>query len=99
MGSDDGIAKVTAHVPLAEMFGYATDIRSKNARSGYFFPWNLAPPIMARGGGVPRNVAEAIISKNQLGTLRKERTRNVKWHAKSFERNKPHVNIGTNWSR
>jgi len=26
MGSEQGIAKVTAKVPLAEMFGYATDI-------------------------------------------------------------------------
>ena len=29
MGSEEGVTKVTAKVPLAEMFGYATDIRSK----------------------------------------------------------------------
>jgi len=58
MGSDDGIAKVTAHVPLAEMFGYATDIRSKTQGRGIF------SMEFSHYGEVPRNVAEAIISKN-----------------------------------
>jgi elongation factor G len=58
MGSDDGIAKVTAHVPLAEMFGYATDIRSKTQGRGIF------SMEFSHYGEVPRNVAEAILSKN-----------------------------------
>lgn len=58
MGTDAGIAKVTAHVPLAEMFGYATDIRSKTQGRGIF------SMEFSHYGDVPRNVAEAIISKN-----------------------------------
>ncbi|HIK45363.1 MAG TPA: elongation factor G [Leptolyngbyaceae cyanobacterium M65_K2018_010] len=58
MGSEAGIAKVTADVPLAEMFGYATDIRSKTQGRGIF------SMEFSHYGEVPRNVAEAIISKN-----------------------------------
>ncbi|EGJ34802.1 MULTISPECIES: elongation factor G [Moorena] len=59
MGSEDGIAKVTAKVPLAEMFGYATDIRSKTQGRGIFsMEFNTYDEV-------PRNVAEAIIAKNQ----------------------------------
>jgi elongation factor G len=58
MGSDAGVAKVTADVPLAEMFGYATDIRSKTQGRGIF------SMEFSHYGEVPRNVAEAIISKN-----------------------------------
>ena len=58
MGAEAGIAKVAAHVPLAEMFGYATDIRSKTQGRGIF------SMEFSHYGEVPRNVAEAIISKN-----------------------------------
>lgn len=58
MGSEAAIAKVTAQVPLAEMFGYATDIRSKTQGRGIF------SMEFSHYGEVPRNVAEAIISKN-----------------------------------
>lgn len=58
MGSDAGVAKVTAEVPLAEMFGYATDIRSKTQGRGIF------SMEFSHYGEVPRGVAEAIISKN-----------------------------------
>ncbi|MBD1809936.1 MAG: elongation factor G [Symplocastrum torsivum CPER-KK1] len=59
MGSDDGIAKVTAKVPLAEMFGYATDIRSKTQGRGIF------SMEFSQYDEVPRNVAEAIIAKSK----------------------------------
>ncbi|MGF1566579.1 MAG: elongation factor G [Nodosilinea sp.] len=58
MGTETDVAKVTSHVPLAEMFGYATDIRSKTQGRGIF------SMEFSHYGEVPRNVAEAIISKN-----------------------------------
>ena len=33
MEADNGVQRVIAHVPLSEMFGYATDMRSKNSGS------------------------------------------------------------------
>jgi elongation factor G len=59
MGSEEGIAKVTAKVPLAEMFGYATDIRSKTQGRGIF------SMEFSQYEEVPRNVAEAIIAKSK----------------------------------
>ena len=59
MGSDDGLAKVTAKVPLAEMFGYATDIRSKTQGRGIF------SMEFSEYDEVPRNVAETIIAKSK----------------------------------
>ncbi|CAN5811883.1 elongation factor G [soil metagenome] len=59
MGSDDGITKVAAQVPLAEMFGYATDIRSKTQGRGIF------SMEFSQYEEVPRSVAEAIIARNK----------------------------------
>lgn len=59
MGSNDGIAKVSAKVPLAEMFGYATDIRSKTQGRGIF------SMEFSHYEEVPRNVAETIIAKSK----------------------------------
>ncbi len=59
MGSEAGTAKVTAKVPLAEMFGYATDIRSKTQGRGIF------SMEFSHYDEVPRNVAEAIIAKSK----------------------------------
>lgn len=59
MGSDDGVTKVTAKVPLAEMFGYATDIRSKTQGRGSF------SMEFSQYEEVPRNVAEAVIARNK----------------------------------
>lgn len=59
MGSDQGITKVTAKVPLAEMFGYATDIRSKTQGRGIF------SMEFSHYDEVPRNVAETIIAKSK----------------------------------
>ena len=62
MNSEGGIAKVTAKVPLAEMFGYATDIRSKTQGRGIF------SMEFSHYEEVPRNVAETIIAKNKGNT-------------------------------
>ena len=59
MNSEDGQAKVSAKVPLAEMFGYATDIRSKTQGRGIF------SMEFSNYEEVPRNVAEAIIAKSK----------------------------------
>ncbi|NES23727.1 MAG: elongation factor G, partial [Symploca sp. SIO3E6] len=59
MGSEEGLAKLTAKVPLAEMFGYATDIRSKTQGRGIF------SMEFSNYDEVPRNIAEAIIAKNK----------------------------------
>lgn len=58
MESEDGLAKVSAHVPLAEMFGYATDIRSKTQGRGIF------SMEFSHYAEVPSSVARAIIAKN-----------------------------------
>ena len=59
MNAEEGLAKVTAKVPLAEMFGYATDIRSKTQGRGIF------SMEFSDYEEVPRNVAEAIIAKSK----------------------------------
>ena len=56
---DDGLSKVQSKVPLAEMFGYATQLRSMTQGRGIF------SMEFSNYEEVPRNVAEAIISKNQ----------------------------------
>ncbi|HIK30454.1 MAG TPA: elongation factor G [Oscillatoriales cyanobacterium M59_W2019_021] len=57
--TEQGTSKVTAQVPLAEMFGYATDIRSKTQGRGIF------TMEFSKYDEVPRNVAEEIIAKNK----------------------------------
>lgn len=59
MGSEDGLAKVTAKVPLAEMFGYATDIRSKTQGRGIF------SMEFSDYEDVPQNIAETVIAKSK----------------------------------
>jgi elongation factor G len=59
MNTEEGIAKITAEVPLAEMFGYATDIRSKTQGRGLF------TMEFSHYAEVPNHVAEAIIAKTQ----------------------------------
>ncbi len=56
---EDGIGKVTAKVPLSEMFGYATELRSMTQGRGLF------SMEFSNYEEAPRNVAEAIIAKNQ----------------------------------
>jgi elongation factor G len=57
--TEQGTAKVTSKVPLAEMFGYATDIRSKTQGRGIF------TMEFSHYDEVPRNVAETIIAKSK----------------------------------
>jgi elongation factor G len=59
MSTEGGISKVNAKVPLAEMFGYATDIRSKTQGRGIF------TMEFSHYEEVPRNIAEAIIAKSK----------------------------------
>ncbi|GCE64549.1 elongation factor G [cyanobiont of Ornithocercus magnificus] len=56
---NSGQSKVQAKVPLAKMFGYATELRSMTQGRGIF------SMEFSHYEEVPRNVAEAIISKNQ----------------------------------
>jgi elongation factor G len=58
-GNTNGIAKVAAKVPLANMFGYATDIRTKTQGRGVF------TMEFSNYDEVPRNEAEAIIAKSK----------------------------------
>jgi elongation factor G len=55
----NGIAKVISKVPLANMFGYATDIRTKTQGRGVF------SMEFSNYDEVPRNEAEAIIAKSK----------------------------------
>ena len=57
--TNQGLSKVSVKVPLAEMFGYATDIRSKTQGRGIF------SMEFSHYEEVPRNVAEAIIAKSK----------------------------------
>jgi elongation factor G len=57
--TEAGLAKVTANVPLATMFGYATDIRSMTQGRGIF------SMEFSHYDEVPRNVAEDIIAKSK----------------------------------
>ncbi|MEE0957147.1 MAG: elongation factor G, partial [Ruminococcus sp.] len=56
MEADNGVQRVIAHVPLSEMFGYATDMRSKTQGRGQYV---MEPDTYAE---VPRNIAEKIMS-------------------------------------
>ncbi len=53
----NGATQVNADVPLASMFGYATDLRSKTQGRGQYV---MEPSHYAQ---VPRNIAEAICKK------------------------------------
>jgi len=55
-----GIQKVNAGVPLSEMFGYATDIRSKTQGRGTF------TMEFSKYEQVPNNIAEEIIGKTAV---------------------------------
>ena len=54
--SEGGTARVTALVPLSEMFGYATDLRSKTQGRGQY---SMEPDEYQQ---VPKSVADKIMS-------------------------------------
>jgi elongation factor G len=56
---EQGLAKVASKVPLATMFGYATDIRSKTQGRGIF------TMEFSHYEEVPKSVAETIIAKSK----------------------------------
>ena len=51
-----GVTEVTAHVPLSEMFGYATDLRSKSQGRAQY---SMEPSHFAE---VPKSIQESIIT-------------------------------------
>ena len=59
MESDNGITRVDSNVPLSEMFGYATDLRSKTQGRGQYV---MEPSHYLE---VPKNIAEKMAKKEQ----------------------------------
>ena len=59
MEARSGAQVITAYVPLSEMFGYATDLRSKTQGRG-----NYSMEV-DHYEEVPKNIAEAIVAKNK----------------------------------
>lgn len=57
MEARNGVQAINAYVPLAEMFGYVTDLRSKTQGRGNY------SMSFAHYDEVPKNIAEAIIAK------------------------------------
>ena len=57
MDSRNGAQSIRAFVPLAEMFGYSTDLRSKTQGRG-----NYSMEI-SYYDEVPKNISEAIVAK------------------------------------
>lgn len=61
METQDSLSKVKAQVPLAEMFGYATDIRNRTRGQGTF------TMEFSHYEEVPGNIAEAVIAGRKSG--------------------------------
>ncbi len=58
---ENGTARISANVPLSNMFGYATDLRSKTQGRGQYV---MEPSHHAE---VPKNVGEEIMSEKKKG--------------------------------
>ena len=57
----NGATQITASVPLSNMFGYATDLRSKTQGRGQY---SMEPSHFAQ---VPKNIAEEIMAGRKSG--------------------------------
>ena len=57
MESDNGVTRVEGKVPLSEMFGYATDLRSKTQGRGQYV---MEPNSYLE---VPKSIAEKLAKK------------------------------------
>ena len=81
---------IRAEVPLAEMFGYATDLRSMSqGRAVYSMEFQ-------KYSEVPQSVADLVMKKGIVERLsRITNTENRAMSKEKFERTKPHVNVGT----
>ena len=77
MEARNGAQVIDAFVPLSEMFGYATDLRSKTQGRG-----NYSMEV-DHYEEVPRNIAEAIIAKNK-GT---------QWQSKNMKEQNPMLTL------
>ncbi|MBQ3416376.1 MAG: elongation factor G [Ruminococcus sp.] len=58
---ENGTARISANVPLSNMFGYATDLRSKTQGRGQYV---MEPSHHAE---VPKNIGEEIMSEHRKG--------------------------------
>ena len=56
MDADNGIEEIRSFVPLSEMFGYATDLRSKTQGRGQY---TMEPSHYIE---VPKSIAEGIMN-------------------------------------
>ena len=82
--------KIRAKVPLAEMFGYSTDLRSKTQGRG---DYSIRLRVTKRFQKVrqkqllpkPRERSRLLLEKNKGGIVMAR---------EKFERKKPHVNVG-----
>ena len=61
MEAMNGSQRINAFVPLAQMFGYATDLRSKTQGRGQY---SMEPSHYAE---VPKSIAESIIAGRKKG--------------------------------
>ena len=83
---------ITAEVPLSEMFGYATTVRSMSQGRATF------TMEFEKYVEVPSHIADGIIKHRRAGmlTLQPDIGSEETFMAKEkFERSKPHVNVGT----
>ena len=56
METENGTSRITSNVPLSEMFGYATDLRSKTQGRGQYV---MEPDVYLE---VPKNIGETIMT-------------------------------------